>query len=99
MSLREIKKTIFELRKDFGALPTHEQVRVTQWLLDTADHCIERVRLQEQNSTTAENRREAKKRETELDPKPPTKPVRVAEPSKPKKPKYSGNHAPSARKW
>lgn len=96
MPLREIKKTIFELRKDFGTLPKHEQVRVTQWLLDTADYCIEGVRLQEQDSTTAANRRKAKKRETELDPKPPTKPVRVSEPSKPKKPNYSGNHAPSA---
>ena len=38
----------------------------------------------------AAKRRKAKRRETEVDPKPPVKPVRVAEPSKPRKPKYSG---------
>ena len=43
------------------------------------------------------HRRKLKRRETELDPKPPVKPVRIAEPSAPKKPKYSGNHAPKAR--
>ena len=46
----------------------------------------------------ATNRRKAKKRETEVDTKPPLSPVRVAEPSKPRKPKYSGNHAPSTRR-
>lgn len=49
------------------------------------------------NQTVASKRRAAKSKETELDPKPPINPVRVAAPSKPKKPKYSGNHAPSAR--
>ena len=44
--------------------------------------------------TAASKRRAAKSRETEVDPKPPIKPVRVAAASKPKKPKYSGNHAP-----
>ena len=54
--------------------------------------------LREQPSDGAAKRRAAKSRETERDPKQPVKPVRVAEPTKPKKPKYSGNHAPSARR-
>ena len=58
------------------------------------------LHLKEQPSGNgaASKRRAAKSRETERDPKQPVKPVRVAEPAKPKEPKYSGNHAPSARK-
>ena len=46
-----------------------------------------------QTKSTAARHRSVQRRETELDPNKPIKPVVVAEPTKPKKPKYKGKRA------
>ena len=97
MELNRLKRTLQDLTVDFSELSNSEQQIAAQMLINTANFCIEQMRKDMRESDAAANRRKAKRRETELDPKPPISPVRVAEPSKPKKPKYSGNHAPKTR--
>jgi hypothetical protein len=79
-------------------MSTAERLSVAQLLIGTAHFCVNGLRAEMYESDVEANRRKAKSAETKVDPKPPVKPVRVAEPSKQKLPKYSGNHAPSARR-
>ena len=98
MNIRELAHNLNSLYLGYYQLTKSDRIKVFRMLINTADICIEQLRndLHENNATT--NRRKAKGRETKTDPKPPVSPVRVAAASKPKKPKYSGNHAPSARR-
>jgi len=97
MELNKLKQKLQDVSADFNELNRSEQQVAAQMLINTANFCIEQMRKNMREGDAAANRRKAKRRETELDPKPPISPVRVAEPSKPKKPKYSGNHAPKTR--
>ena len=96
MNLPELKRCLHDLEARHGMQSKHERLKIAQMLMRSARKYVERMRDEMHESQTASSRRKLKRRETELDPKPPVKPVRIAEPSKPKKPKYSGNHAPSA---
>ena len=98
MNKRELQRHLYSLRLGYDQLSKAHQIEVTSLLIRASHACLEQLRDDLHESDAATNRRKAKKRETELDTKPPLSPVRVAEPSKPKKSKYSGNHAPSARR-
>ena len=98
MNINDLQETLRQLRKSYTKLNRRQRMQITQALLETASDFAMQLRSEVREGDAATNRRTAKRRETEVDPKPPVKPVRVAEPTKQKKPKYSGNHAPSARK-
>jgi|GEM_PF-1884449 len=98
MKLNNLKRAMQNLLLDYDDMNGAEKYGTVQLLINTANFCVERLRKDMCENDATTNRRNAKRRETELDPKPPLSPVRVAEPSKPKLPKYSGNHAPSARR-
>lgn len=89
-------KMINALRRGFADRTHAQKLAITQALMRATAECINDLRQLVNETDAAAQRRKAKRRETELDPKPPVKPVRVAEPSKPREPRYSGNHAPSA---
>lgn len=97
MNLLELKRCLHDLEAGHHQQSTQERLEVAQTLMRATRRHVERLRGELSECEAAANRRKLKRRETELDPKPPIKPVRVAEPSKPKKPKYSGNHAPKTR--
>ncbi len=90
MTNNELKYQLDNLNLIYGRLSRAQQIEIATLLIRTASIYVKLLRDDLQESTTETNRRKAKRRETEVDPKPPVKPVRVAEPSKPKKPKYSG---------
>jgi hypothetical protein len=94
MKLNELKHAMQNLVVDYSEMSENERRSATQMLIGTANFCVEQQRKNMSESDAAANRRKSKRRETELDPKPPVSPVRVASPSAPKKPKYAGNHAP-----
>ena len=96
MSIRELQLVLRQYEAKEARLSRHMRMQAARLLARTAQRCIDNLRNDLHEGGTEANRRNAKRRETEVDPKPPVKPVSVAEPSKPKKPKYSGNHAPSA---
>jgi hypothetical protein len=98
MNINELEHHLCSLRLNYNQLNKADRFETVKLLISTTNVCLEKLRngLHESDATT--NRRKAKGRETELDPKPPISPVRVAAASKPKKPKYSGNHAPSERR-
>jgi hypothetical protein len=98
MNINDLQDTLRQLRKNYTKLNKRQRMQIAQMLLKTASGFAMQLRSEVREDDAATNRRTAKRRETEVDLKPPIKPVRVAEPSKPKKPKYSGNHGPSARK-
>ena len=98
MNINDLQETLRQLRKSYTRMNSRQRMQIAQLLLKTASDFATQLRSEVREDDAATNRRTAKRRETEVDPKPPIKPVRVAEPTKPKKPKYSGNHAPSARK-
>lgn len=98
MHLNDLKHTLRELRQRYKTMSRQQRLAIAKMLFDTATDFAMQLRSELQENDAATQRRNAKRRETEVDPKPPVKPVRVAEPPKPKKPKYSGNHAPSARR-
>lgn len=83
-------KTINALRRGFAEQTRAQKLATTQAMLTATAECVDDLRQLMHETYAAAQRRKAKRRETELDPKPPVKPVRVAEPSKPRKPKYSG---------
>lgn len=97
MNNLNLKLSLKRLEADYDNQTADERLETAKFLMHATQNYFERLRYDLRESETTANRRAAKKRETELDPKPPTSPVRVAEPSKRKKPKYSGNYGPSAR--
>ncbi len=97
MTINRLKQSLRRLELADARLSKRERVQAAEILVRAANRYVQAVRHDLQEEGAEAKRRQAKRRETELDPKPPVKPVRVAEPSKPRKPKYSGNHAPSAR--
>ncbi|NDW53609.1 hypothetical protein [Aliiroseovarius sp. PrR006] len=98
MNVLELQNCLNRLEANHRTQSTQERLKIAQLLMQSASSYVQRLRTELREDGAAASRRKAKRRETELDPKPPVKPVRVAEPSKPRKPKYSGNHAPSAPK-
>jgi hypothetical protein len=90
MKLNELKNTMQDLQLDYHDMNGTERYAAAQMLIKTASLCVEQLRKGMCEGNAATNRRKAKRRETEVDPKPPVSPVSVAEPSKPTKPKYSG---------
>lgn len=83
-------ETINALRRGFAGQTRAQKLVTTQAMLRATAECVNDLRQLVHETDAAAQRRKAKRRETEVDPKPPVKPVRVAEPSKPRKPKYSG---------
>ena len=98
MTIAKLRRCLAQIIDDYQNQYIQERLLVANLLVKTAALCVEQLRGEMRENHTWTSRRKAKRRETASDPKPPVKPVRVAEPSKPKKPKYSGNHAPSARR-
>ncbi len=90
MKLNELKHAMQNLVVDYSEMSENERRSATQMLIGTANFCVEQLRKDTCESDAATSRRKSKRRETELDPKPPVSPVSFAEPSKPKKPKYNG---------
>lgn len=91
MHQRKLRASLRSLRSDFSRMNVDQRYSAARQLLQTAEFCIQQLRKDVYESDAATNRRKAKRRETEVDPKPPVKPVTIAEPSKPKKPTYKGN--------
>lgn len=83
-------ETINALRRGFAGQTHAQKLATTQAMLRATAQCVDDLRQLVRETDAAAQRRKAKRRETEVDPKPPVKPVRVAAPSKPRKPKYSG---------
>ncbi|MEO1110041.1 MAG: hypothetical protein AAFX90_19170 [Pseudomonadota bacterium] len=98
MRSSELNLRLSQLAASYHKQTMRKRLQIAHLLIQEAHRCILQIRDELRESQTATQRRKAKERETATDPKPPVKPVRVAEPTKPKKPKYSGNHAPSARR-
>ncbi|WP_171134954.1 hypothetical protein [Ruegeria sp. HKCCD7221] len=90
MKSNELHRQLKILQLNFHKIGRNEQVQLVQLLIHTANHCIQNLREELSEEDAAAKRRKAKRKETELDPKPPLRPITVAEPSKPKKPKYTG---------
>ncbi len=98
MKLKDLKNSLRRLQATHCGNDVAERLAIAGALLDLTSQYLQQLSTELNESGTKTQRRKAKERETATDPKPPVKPVRVAEPTKPKKPKYSGNHAPSARR-
>lgn len=96
MNIEELRLSLRELAGSSHQYSRQERIACVNLLVAAASGQIAQLRQDLSEEDAATRRRQAKRRETELDPKPPVKPVRVAAPSKPRKPKYSGNHAPTA---
>jgi len=96
MNSKQLQRILHQLqvRKENGS--TIERLEAAKLLMDAARLCLRQAQASLREATGAAARSKAKGRETEVDVKPPLRPVSVAAPSKPTKPKYSGNHAPSA---
>ncbi len=90
MSKNELKQHLDRLELNYGQLSSAKQLETVELLIRAASSCLKQLNYDLNEEDAATRRRKAKRRETEVDPKPPVKPVTVAEPSKPKKPKYSG---------
>lgn len=90
MDQQELATCLRSLRLGFSQMSVDERYGATKQLMQTAEFCIQQLRAEISEGDAATNRRKSKRRETEVDPKPPVKPVTVAEPSKPKKPSYKG---------
>lgn len=90
MNISGLRHEIEQIFDHAAKLEARDQIKVAALLMRGASIYLNasRARMTEDGAVT--QRRQAKRRETELDPKPPVKPVRIAEPSKPRKPKYSG---------
>ncbi len=90
MHPNDLNETLRQLRASYNRMNRRQRLATAQMLFDTAADFAMQLRSEVQEGDAATKRRKAKRRETEVDPKPPVKPVSVAEPSKPKKPKYNG---------
>lgn len=98
MKYDDLENSLNRLQVTHRGQGTAERMAIAGALLELTSQYIQQLSAELNENTTTTQRRKAKERETAADPKPPVKPVRIAEPSKPKKPNYSGNHAPSARR-
>lgn len=98
MTIKELELAMRRFRAGYSDMSAAERLNVAQLLIGTAHFYVNGLRAEMHESNVDASRRKAKSAETKVDPKPPVKPVRVAEPSKQKMPKYSGNHAPPARR-
>ena len=90
MKSYELTTTLHKLEAACANMTADQRVKTAKLLLDTATVLTSDLRSQVREDDAATKRRKAKRRETEVDLKPPVKPVSVAKPTKPKKPKYSG---------
>lgn len=90
MKQYEMKKELERVCAEFDSMKPRERYEVVRQLMHTARYMVTRISTDLREETAAARHREAKRRETAVDPKPPIKPITVAEPSKPKKPKYKG---------
>ena len=90
MTYQELRTALEQFQKKSHRLSDTEQAHALALLLTTSSQALRSFRESLREQDAAAQRRKAKRRETEVDPKPPIKPVRVAAPSKPRKPKYSG---------
>jgi len=90
MNQQDLTASLRSLRSGFSQMSLDQRYEATRKLMQTTEFCIQQLRGDVIESDAATNRRKAKRRETEVDPKPPVKPVIIAEPSKPKKPTYKG---------
>lgn len=89
-----LKQAIEKMDIGCRKLSQNESKAIIRMLLKTTCEYVKTHKSAMRESDFETNQRKLKKRETELDPKPPISPVRVSEPYKPKKPKYKGNHGP-----
>ena len=90
MELNDLRKALRELRAGRAGMRRRQRVEAAKLLLDAPTELVMQLRTEVHENDAATNRRNAKRRETEVDPKPPIKPVSVAKPTKPKKPTYNG---------
>lgn len=90
MSIEELKQSLRKFAGSSRQYSRQERLTCVNLLVATASGQIAQLRQDLSEEDAATRRRKAKRRETEVDPKPPIKPVRVAEPRKPRKPNYSG---------
>ena len=90
MTTRQVRTASAQILQSFSHQKQSGQLAITRAMIALTHQLINELKQSVQEDDAASRRRKAKRRETELDPKPPVKPVRVAEPSKPRKPKYSG---------
>ena len=90
MERDRIPTLLNDIRLVFKHMTKSEQLSLLVALIETTSACARQFPHRVRESDAAAKRRKAKGRETEVDPKPPVRPVSVAEPSKPKKPKYRG---------
>ena len=86
----ELNRALRRLQNERLHMSEAQRLAFAMQLLDCADALVAELRERVLENDAAAKRRKAKRRETEVDPKPPVKPVSVAEPAKPKKPKYRG---------
>lgn len=98
MNTSQLQRLLHQMQAQNEGGSAADHLQAAMLLIDAARLFLQHAQasLQESTGTTARSRTQG--RETELDPKPPLKPVTVAAPSKTKYPKYSGNHAPSAQR-
>lgn len=90
MKSNELKRTLNRLINGRAGMSTGQKLEAAKLLFDAAALLIGDLHSGLQEDDAATKRRKAKRRETEVDAKPPVKPVSVAKPSKPQKPKYNG---------
>lgn len=90
MNTSNLRRQLHWLQMNRNQLSMTQRMEIVNLLIRAASDCLRQLNDELHEADAATNRRKAKRRETEVDPKPPVKPVTVAEPSKPKKPKYSG---------
>lgn len=90
MNTNELQRILDDMVRADGRLSQADRLETARLLIRAATFCLHLLSEELREGDAASKRRKAKRRETEVDPKPPVKPVTVAEPSKPKKPKYSG---------
>ncbi len=90
MNKKELQRTLDDMVCVDGQQTQPDRLETATLLIRAATCCLQLFSEKLREDDAATRRRKAKRRETEVDPKPPVKPVTVAEPSKPKKPKYSG---------
>lgn len=90
MTTQQVCKASAQILRSFSNQERSEQIAVTREMIALTHQLVNQLKQSVLEDDAAAQRRKAKRSETEVDPKPPLKPVRVAEPSKPRKPKYSG---------
>lgn len=95
MNTGQLQRFLHQMQAQNEGGSATDHVHAAMLLIDAARLSLQHAHASLQESTGKAARSRTQGRETELDPKPPLKPVTVAAPSKTRYPKYSGNHAPS----